>query len=601
MPRLREWLIAGGVMLALLCFLGAVWLPYIPNELGHAAADYSFWLPNLLAGYFWYLHNGLFALPWFTPAECAGAPFQADPQIGYFSIPQWLSFITDPLSAVRISLFVYAAAGFAGAWVLARRCFAASLPAAVLAAGLFVLNGFFSARMAAGHLAFAPFMVLPAFCAGVLPGWPKPTRRAGQTRQAGLLLRSLVCGLLLAVMIQGGMVVLLPIFFLSVAAILLLHAALFGFVAETAMVLAAGMAVGLALCAGKLAASAALLSHFPRQNYPLPGLPGVFGTLYVAARSLFWPFSTDMESWIENSRLIQDPHEFAYGVGLAPPLLMLAAGVLAWRRAGWRALAPRRRGWALALALVLAIPLALNVYAPWWTALLKTLPVLSSSSNLLRWFAVLMLPAILGAALALDRLARGVEARGWALAAAALLVTLGGVAGGDRSAFGSGGMGVYDPTDITTAWQRAHDTGAGPPVRAVVQLFNPQHQALMIPDRQNGMAHGYSTLSCYDPLFGYRLENMPFGKIRIGLAMIENGGVLNFKNPACYVFPGANHCTPGDQFTVTQADALARFLDYRGYDFAKPLVARVADWVSLLALLSVPVGLGWGFWVGRRK
>ena len=580
--------------------LGAIWLPYIPNELGHASADYAFWLPNLLAGYFWYLHNGLFALPWFTPAECAGAPFQADPQIGYWSLPQILSFMTDPLSAVRISLFAYGAAGYWGAWLLARRSFQVSLPAALLAAGLFLLNGFFSARMAVGHLAFAPFMLLPAVCAVLLraPG-------ASAISRPALVLRAVLCGVLLATLIQSGMVILLPQFFLAVAAVVLLHAVLFGWARGIFSIACGGLALGLALCAGKLAASAALLSHFPRQNYPLPGLPGIFGTAYVALRSLFWPFSTDLGGWIVHSRLIQDPHEFAYGVGLAPPLLLLAALVLTWRQGGWRALAPRRRGLAAALALALLMPLALNFYAPGWTALLKSLPILSSSSTLLRWFAVLMLPAILGAALALDRLAGAMDGRGmpagcWLLAAAGLVLTVGGVAGADRTAFGSAGLGMYDPTDITQAWQQAHDSGNPKPIKAVAQLFNGDHKVLMIPDRQNGMAHGLSTLSCYDPLFGYRLENLPFGKIRLGLALNEQDGVLNFKNPACYVFPGANSCAPGDQFTPAQAEALQRFLNYESYDFKKPLLARLADWLSLLTLPSIPGLAGWCVWRMRR-
>lgn len=602
LPR-KAWVseawVGAGLFVAMCCVLGVVWLPVIPNDHGMASADYAFWLPNLLAGYFWYLRNGLFALPWFTPAECAGVPFQADPQLGYLSLPQFLSFVTDPLSAVRISLFIYAGVGFGGTWWLARRAFALSAPASLLAAGLFMLNGFFSARMAVGHLAFAPYMLLPAFCGALLPRPGGPAM--GMVRSA-VILRAVLAGLLLAAMIQSGMLVLLPQVFVCTAAIVLLWATLFGWSWVPVVILGGGVLLGLGLCAGKLVATLAFLSHFPRENYPLPGVRGLAATIYVAVRALFWPFGTALRDWVVNTPIIQDPHEFAFGVGLAPPLLMAAALAMAWSRSGWRALLPRRRALAAGLALIIALPIALNCYAPGWNALLKSLPILHNSSSLLRWFVVLILPAIIGAALALDRLARAGSGRAWALAAAALALTVGGVAGTDMAPYGSAGLGMYTPTDVTQAWQHAHDTGAPLPIRAVAQLFNGDHRPLFIPDRQNAMAHGYSVLTCYDPVFGYRLENLPFGPIRLAPAMYAHDGVLNFKNPACYVFPGANQCAPGDQFGVAQADALQRFLNYQSYDFAKPLGARLADWVSFVLLFGVPlVGLwsGWLMWRAR--
>ena len=595
MRRHSETLIAAGLMLALLAVMATIWFPLLPNELGRATADYGFWLPNLLAGYFWYLQNGILSLPWFSPAECAGIPFQADPQIGYLSLPQFLSFVTDPLSAARAAWIIYGAAGFWGAWRLARRDFALSLPAALLAAALFLLNGFFSTRMAVGHLTFAPFMLLPAFCATLLQPPSSPPAPG-----AAFILRACLCGLLLAITIQAGMAVVLPQFYLAVLATLLLHATRFAWQPKSALILAAGTAIGLALCAGKLAAGAALLANFPRELYPLPGLPGPFAVIYVALRSLFWPVSNELRDWIVNSRLIQEQHEFAYGVGLAPPLLLLAACAMAWRRQGWRGLMPARSAPAAALAIVLLMPLALNLYAPGWNALLKSLPILGASSNLLRWFMVFVLPAILGAAMAADAIAQASTARAWAILGASIALTIAGLALMDKSAMGSNGQGIYDPDDIVQAWQRAHDTGAPPPVTQIVELFGPGHQILMSPERQNGLAHGYSTASCYDPLLGYRLEKLPYGKLRLARAMSDMDGVLNIKNPACYVYPQANQCRPGDQFTVAQAGDAEKFLNYERFSYLQPLSATLADWLSLLTFLALPCVVGAAWWRQRR-
>jgi hypothetical protein len=123
----------------------------------------------------------------------------------------------------------------------------------------------------------------------------------------------------------------------------------------------------------------------------------------------------------------------------------------------------------------------------------------------------------------------------------------------------------------------------------------------MAPERQNAMTQGYSMLFCYAPLFGYRLEKFPFGNIRLGDAFLDHNGVLNFKNPACYVFPAANHCTPGDQFTEAQADALRIFLAYGPLPFDKPLHAELADWIGILSLVVYPLLLAWSIWQLRRR
>src|SRR6202012_4188078 len=124
------------------------------------------------------------------------------------------------------------------------------------------------------------------------------------------------------------------------------------------------------------------------------------------------------------------------------------------------------------------------------------------------------------------------------------------------------GIGFYDASAIETAWHTAHNTGAPPPITAVNRLVDQNHQLVMVPERQNSLTRGYSMLFCYAPLFGYHLERFPFETIHPGGALMAFKGRLNFKNPACYVFPGANQCAPGDQFGATDADQLREFLAY---------------------------------------
>ncbi|MGD0960514.1 MAG: hypothetical protein ABSB19_11975 [Methylomonas sp.] len=134
----------GASAMALLAVYAMMFLPYLPNAQGNAGSDYSFYLPGLLAGYYWFLENGLSNIPWFSPAECGAFPFYPDPNGAYYSVPQFLTFVVSPLSAVRSTLLLFAVFGFCGFYCLMRRGFASSRTAALLSSAFFMFNGFFT-------------------------------------------------------------------------------------------------------------------------------------------------------------------------------------------------------------------------------------------------------------------------------------------------------------------------------------------------------------------------------------------------------------------------------------------------------------------------
>ena len=558
--------------------LGVMWLiwgGFLPNRAGHLGVDYSFWLPQLLAGDFWHLRAPALSMPWFNPSQCAGAPWHADPQGAYLSVPQLLTFVVPPLRAVQISFLAYAAGGFAGTYWLAARCFGLSKAASLLAACLFTLNGFFAARMMVGHLSFAPFMLVPALTSCLLD------------RAADRIRACLAFGALVAVMIQAGMAVLvLPAYFTMLIVTVMQALATGAGLRVPASRLAAGSVLGLALCAGKLAAIFALMAHVPRDAYPLPGLPNLAASAWLAFRCLFlWP-TASMTTELLNSALILEPHEFDDRVGPVP-LLLMASGWLAWRRQP-RAQATRndRLLWD-SLVLLLIVPLALNTYAPYWTALLKHIPVLRSASSLLRWFAAYMLPAVIGAALAVDRLFASPARRGFS-AAVAVAATAACLLLGDRAIYGAAGLGVYDPAPVEESWRQVAATGQVPPIQRLAIPLTPSGQPDMSVARQNLLTQGASPVLCYDPVFGYRLEAFHQGTLHPGPVLDEtrigDRIELNLKNPACYVFPGANGCAPGDTFLKSQRAQAADFAGYRPFAFAKPWWAHMADWIGIISL-----------------
>jgi hypothetical protein len=595
------WPAALTVLPAVLLVMGLVWLPYLPNDLGHVGADYSFWMPNLLAGYFWRLQNGIGAVAWFTPSQCGGVPFQADPQGAYFALPQFLAFVFPPVRAVQISFLAFAGAGFLSCFHLAHARFRLATPAALLAALLFAFNGLFSARMLVGHLSFSAIMLLPAAAACLLG--PKPA--AG--RLGSWVMRCGVFAIILAAMVEGGMLVLIPPAMLSLLMVIVIHA-----IATDQMSLlplwrlCTGTALGILLAAGKLAAVASLMAHIPRDLYPLPGFATVFLTVWDGVRAVFFEPGDDMPHHIVNSFLFLEPHEFNYSVGPVPLVLMLAGGLMTWRR-GLPLTRARKTMWEILLVLLL-IPIALNTYGIGWNWLLKMLPVIRNASSLLRWFAAYMLPAVLGAGIALERLAEIKAFRPWPVMGAATAAAMALLVFGDRSMYGPRSIIAYSPRAIEAAWHASHDTGHVPAITNISALQDATgHIDRMSLGRQDGMVVGISQLFCYDPLFGYRLENFPHGVLHIGSVFDESGPAtpggsqLNIKNPACYVFPEANSCKPGDDFLASKLDEAAAFASYKPFPWAKPGWARFADWAGCVAWPLTLLGIAGAFLLRFRR
>ncbi len=589
LPLRAAWQIALALS-GCVALLAVLWLPLLPNRAGWLGQDYAYWLPNLLAGYYWHLASPWWAMPWFSPAQCGGVPLHANPQGAYLSLPQLLVAWLGPVGGLRATFLSYASAGCLGAWHLARRRFRLGEAASLLAAGLFTFNGLFAVRLIVGHLSFGPFMLLPAMAGCVVGARGAPA--------AVLTLRLCSFGALLAVCLQAGTAVLLPAMMLCVLIVCVMHSLAAGGLRHSVTLLAAGTVLGLLLCAGKLAAVASLLVHVPRDSYPLPGFINPAETAWVAARGLFlWPVAS-MPAALAHSALTLELHEFDYRVGPAPPVLMAAWAWTTWQGRGARqgGVALGRRLLWYSLALLLAVPLALNTLLPGWTPFLKALPIIGSSSSLLRWFAAFILPACLGGALALDRLAGALSrwpGGSWAVTGAAILVTVLMLAIPDRSVYGPRGIGIYDPSRIVAGFAAAHHDGSGPPVTAMALSADAAGRPAVSLAGQDGLTGGLSQIMCYEPLFGYRLERLPRGILHPGSvfdATAQSAGHLNLIDPACYVFPGANGCRPGAAFPPAGSIAARAFVRYRPWDFARPAWARLADWVGIATLSGVLLG-----------
>jgi hypothetical protein len=577
----REAALVGGTGVAFLAAYWKTFAGYLPNAAGGVGHDYALFLPRLLAGYFWFEQNGIGAVPWFTPAFCGGMPFLANPPSNYYSVPQFLTFVIEPLAAVRVTFALFAVLGFGGMWALLRRGFALGPGASLFGAVAFGFNGFYAYRMLAGHLTFHSFMLLPLASFWLV----RPAAVAGGARVLGHALDAVLGGIAFAYMFQSGYVHGVLPSAIAVCSIALLHGiARGGSWSVPARIAGAGV-VALLLCAAKLVAGLLFTESFARTGYPLPGADGVGNALRLALQSLFLrPAHELVPGVVVNSKWNLKQHEFEFGVTpVVAAVLLVGALAALWRLIGSaearRALV-RQGPRVLGLGALLALPIALNVYTPEWNALLKRVPMLGSSSSLFRLFSAYVPVVVVIAAIVVDR---GARPRWFRVAVPAVLValTVAFHVAADRRFYDEG---TWDPVRIREGYRRARANGTIPAITEAFEFTDARGAVWMPRGRNEVMVDGRTQISCYETLFGYRLEWFPRKQLRNGPSLSVVDGVLNVKNPACYTYGKVNGCEPGDHFPPERRADAEAFLSYRPFPFIEPASMTVAGAVNLAAL-----------------
>jgi len=562
-------------------------------------SDYGYFMPQLLAGYHWYQANGAFLLPWFTPAFCAGIPYYPNMQGMYLSVPQFLTFVVGPVLALQFTFLAFAGAGFVGFYILLRQTFITGQWVALAGSVLFLFNGFFAHRFIIGHLTFHAFMLAPLIAVCLLTVRPRAT--TGTKRSRILDAWVVMAGLMIAYMVQSGMVHALPPTLIAIVVFFLIHAFLFGFGWTPFVRFALACCIALALSAGKLVAAIAFMAHFPRDMLPLMGFSSMGVVAKIALLSLFvgsfssWALAistTQNNEWYEDWHPYLGPWDLEYGVTIVPAIL-IALGLITkvvWPKSGPanRPVTPFRVLLVSTIVVLLMLPIPLNWYHPTWTGFLESLPYFGNSMSMIRWLCMYVLVTVLIAALVLERLPLTTFQR----TATALLIIVAVAttnAGRDRDYYKD--RANYDTTTVQAAYSLAAQTGMSLPIDNLEWPYISNMDRMTRRDRNNSLTRGASQAECYEPMFGHRLEQFPFGILREGPMLEARNGFLNVKNPACFVYPEANNCKPGDHFREEEIDVARAFLSYRAFPFVMPWWQKVANWISLSALILVILGL----------
>ena len=151
--------------LALLVILAhqIIFQDFFPNKnllLGH---DYSVFIPNFIFGKIWF-NNNFLEIPWFTPSFCCGIPFFGDPQTMYYSFQQLIFLFFSPIFSLKIMFLFFSLVGFFGTFFLLNKSFNKNIYISLIAASLFLFNGFINYRAVIGHLAYLSYVFIPFYC-----------------------------------------------------------------------------------------------------------------------------------------------------------------------------------------------------------------------------------------------------------------------------------------------------------------------------------------------------------------------------------------------------------------------------------------------------
>ncbi|NTV13193.1 MAG: hypothetical protein HGA96_04580 [Desulfobulbaceae bacterium] len=576
-----------------------VFSQFLPNAQGKLGHDYAYNLPMLLDGYYWFLNNGLFSLPWFTPSFCGGMPLLANPATFYYSTAQFLTFVVDPLTSVRCTFFLFAALGFWGFYTLLTRIFATSRTTGLLGGTLFLFNGLYTYRFIVGHLEFHAFMLVP-FLAWILLRDKSGALLPGRKQLATDVI---VAGLIICYMFMSGMTQLLIPALLGVILIALVKALddpdgriLWRFAAGFAL---AGM-LALALSAVKLVAALAFLHNFQRDSYLLPGVASLGQLLWLLLRvTVLGGEGIDSDPTIVNAEFALGRHELEYGLSIVPFVLLALAVVpsvttLPARLEQFRQ--PQRLFCLGMILLLLLIPLALNYYSPAWNLFLKSVPIIKSLSNFFRWFIIYLPFLVLLSCLVAERHPWLRQQRS-PLFLAALVIIVGQNLLTDKAFYAEQ---PYDPGPVQAAYQRVRALGKPPVIRNLTVPTDMLGRTALTGNRNDALVNGDSQLLCYEPMFGFRLEFLPFKSSHPGPTLSTAGGVFNLKNPACYLYPQENRCQPGDHFRLDQRSEAEDFISFRPYAYQMSAYQEAANWLSLLTWLGVLLFGGVSLWSGLR-
>lgn len=221
-------------------------------------ADYIFFVPHLISNKIYFLKNGLFSLPYYTPAFQGGSAQFADIQDVTFSLVQWLvNILPNVYIALDAAFVLHLILSYAGMVRLLKK-FGNGPWVSAWGGFIFSLNGYIVCRWLIGHLVFQTLWTIPWMLAFLQDAIERNSFKKILGPLIGL-------AVLTSVNLYSSGIYPLAIFGLLALTLLLTHVSLHRKAPLPALgTLSAGLILGALLTLGKITAIASYLRQFPR-------------------------------------------------------------------------------------------------------------------------------------------------------------------------------------------------------------------------------------------------------------------------------------------------------------------------------------------------
>jgi hypothetical protein len=159
-PRLSHPAVRWAALALLSLAVGAgFWAAALKHWDATGFGDWQYYHHQWEAGYAAVMRDGEW--PLWDPWHCGGVFLYGDPQAQLYSPFFILALLTGTVAALKLMLIAHTAAGFAGAYVVARRALGTGQLGAMLAGVVFSTCGFFAWHESGGHVGFVPFYLIP--------------------------------------------------------------------------------------------------------------------------------------------------------------------------------------------------------------------------------------------------------------------------------------------------------------------------------------------------------------------------------------------------------------------------------------------------------
>lgn len=547
-----------------LLFYSEISLSFLTNERPLISADYFFYVNRLISNRFFFLKNGFFHLPYYSPAFGGGCANYGDPQDMTFSFLQFFfNIMPDVFTAFLATFFISSILCYLGTYLFLRR-FDINKWIATTAALSFSMNGFITARWLIGHVTTShiywalPWTLLTVFDLMLQKDWK------------GVFLHSLILGFFIGVIVYGGGIVVLNLSFLLSCTMLV---AMFVTTRKKpSKMFAVGCAVSLACCffltSSKWVAMFDLLKQFPRymMNYRL----NMKQLLWLLPNAYFNPFLR-IETALPYE--IGGAHEFCNYVGVTT-LLLLAVwlAIKIFKNAPVESSQSQRTLTFFLAWLAITAPISFYLSKGWnigWL-FMKNLPILSTNQGTIRFLGAVPFVLMGFTAAYLSHLLKKDSKK-------PLVIFLGILFFMD--------LFSYNVLTIKTVKLKKENIDAFMGPSLISHAGGIAIGKWTVEGTSDALLNGEGNAEMINSLYAYGIVKTKIDLSKPPLFRFPDG-TFNINDPVSMIYPQKTGRPPWSRLPVTVGEESARrFLSFEDPGFYIPFRQKLANVVSILTLL----------------